>query len=176
MARWLSEQSESKMLYNLSAVLIHKGSAVNIGHYVAHIKDQDTGLWWEFDDELVSELGQHPFGGGSFNTSTKPVQPVPGGQSSSAEPNSVVNGNHMGASSSETNTHVGTFSSTDAYMLMYSLRNQTNGDRKPQMVSGEQKLNDDAYLPPHLLKQVIELNKTYVDSCQQYKIKKDAKF
>ncbi|KAI7752502.1 hypothetical protein M8C21_015853, partial [Ambrosia artemisiifolia] len=169
MARWLSEQSDSEMLYDLSAVLIHKGSAVNSGHYVAHIKDQDTGLWWEFDDELVSDLGQHPFGGSSSNMSTKPVQ------SCSAEPNSVVNGNHMDASSSGTNAHVQTFSSTDAYMLMYSLRNQTSGDRKPQMGSAECKLKDDAYLPPHLLKEVSELNKSYVESCEQYKIKKDAK-
>ncbi|KAL8264057.1 hypothetical protein R6Q59_022187 [Mikania micrantha] len=174
MVRWLSEQSESEMLYDLSAVLIHKGAAVNSGHYVAHIKDQDTGLWWEFDDEVVSDLGQHPFGGSSSNTPTKPVEPVPAGQTCSTEPNGVVNGNHMDASSSETNKHVQTFSSTDAYMLMYSLRNQTNGDIKPQMGSSEQKLKGDAHLPPHLLKEVNELNRSYAESCQQYKIKKDA--
>ncbi|XP_076959230.1 ubiquitin carboxyl-terminal hydrolase 26-like [Bidens hawaiensis] len=169
MARWLSEQSGSEMIYDLSAVLIHKGAAVNSGHYVAHIKDQDRGLWWEFDDELVSELGQHPFGGGSSNTPSKPAQ------SGSVESKSVVNGNHTDASSSEINTNVQTFSSTDAYMLMYSLRNQTNGDRKSQMGSGELKVNGGAYLPPHLLKEVTELNKSYDESCQQYKAKKDAK-
>ncbi|KVH15475.1 hypothetical protein Ccrd_025930, partial [Cynara cardunculus var. scolymus] len=26
------------------------------GHNVAHFKDQDTGLWWEFDDEIVSDM------------------------------------------------------------------------------------------------------------------------
>lgn len=175
MARWLSEQSESEMIYDLSAVLIHKGAAVNSGHYIAHIKDQDTGLWWEFDDELVSDLGQHPFGGSSSNTPAKPAQTVPAEAACSSELNSVVNGNHMDASNSEINGHVQTFSSTDAYMLMYSLRNKNNGFRKPQMESSEQKLNDDAYLPPHLLKAVTELNKSYVESSQQYKIRKDSK-
>nr|XP_043628066.1 ubiquitin carboxyl-terminal hydrolase 26 [Erigeron canadensis]XP_043628067.1 ubiquitin carboxyl-terminal hydrolase 26 [Erigeron canadensis] len=180
MARWLSEQSEPK-LYDLSAVLIHKGSAVNSGHYVAHIKDQDTGLWWEFDDELVSDLGQHPFGGDSSNTPVKPPQSVPAGESCSSEPSDVVNGKRMDVSPSET-TNVQTFSSSDAYMLMYSLRHKTNGHIKPKMGSGEGMLKDgnsiasqSAYLPPHLLKEVIELNKSYVDSCQQYSKKKDAK-
>lgn len=183
MTRWLSEKNESELIYDLSAVLIHKGSAVNSGHYIAHIKDQDTGLWWEFDDELVSDLGQHPFGGNSSSTPAKPPQTVPTGESRSSEPNGVVDGNHMDSSSSETTSKVQTFSSTDAYMLMYSLRHQTNGHRKQQMGSGEGKLKDgnsislihDAYLPPHLLKDVIELNKSYADSCQQYKKKKETK-
>lgn len=183
MAKWLSEQSDSKLIYDLSAVLIHKGSAVNSGHYVAHIKDQDTGLWWEFDDEIVSDLGQHPFGGNSSNTPAKPPQTVPAGQSCSSEPNGVLNGKHMDISSSETTSNVQMFSSTDAYMLMYSIRHQSNGHTRSEMGTGEGKLKDgnsisvqnDDYLPPHLLKEVVELNKSYVDSCQQYKEKKDAK-
>ncbi|KAK4804978.1 hypothetical protein SAY86_004795 [Trapa natans] len=31
------------------------------GHYIAHIKDEKTGIWWWFDDENVSKLGYHPF-------------------------------------------------------------------------------------------------------------------
>nr|GEV15618.1 ubiquitin carboxyl-terminal hydrolase 26 [Tanacetum cinerariifolium] len=78
MARWLSEQSKSELAYDLSAVLIHKGSTVNGGQYVAHIKDQDTWLWWEFDDDVVTELGHHPFGGNHIDVS---------------EPEAAVNGN-----------------------------------------------------------------------------------
>lgn len=70
-----------ELIYDLSAVLIHKGVAVNSGHYVAHIKDQDTGVWWEFDDEIVSDMGQHPFGD----------KPHPPGQSCPSEPNTLVN-------------------------------------------------------------------------------------
>ncbi|KAL4565064.1 hypothetical protein LXL04_029146 [Taraxacum kok-saghyz] len=160
MGQRLSDQNESGLIYDLSAVLIHKGVAVNSGHYVAHIKDQDTGVWWEFDDETVSDMGQHPFG------DNKPQQPT--GQSCPSDPDaSTVNGNHMDIS--ETTTGVQTFSSNDAYMLMYSLRHQTNGDRKAHMGS-----NGDI-LPSHLLKEVNELNKSYLDSCESYKMKKEEK-
>ncbi|XP_071730513.1 ubiquitin carboxyl-terminal hydrolase 26 [Rutidosis leptorrhynchoides] len=183
MSRWLSEKNESELIYDLSAVLIHKGSAVNSGHYIAHIKDQDTGLWWEFDDELVSELGQHPFGGDSSNAPAKPSQTVPAGESRFSEPNGVVNGKHIDSPSSENTSKVQTFSSSDAYMLMYSLRHQTNGHIKQQTGSGDEKLKDgnsislknDTHLPPHLFKDVMELNKKYADSCQQYKKDKEAK-
>ncbi|CAI9284968.1 unnamed protein product [Lactuca saligna] len=157
MGQRLSNETESELIYDLSAVLIHKGVAVNSGHYVAHIKDQDTGVWWEFDDETVSDMGQHPFGD----------KPHPPGQSCPSEPNTLVNGNHMDVSG--TTTDVQTFSSNDAYMLMYSLRHQSNGDIKPQMGSC------DSYLPSHLLNEVNELNKSYLDSCENYKIKKEEK-
>src|SRR4051794_41050892 len=102
MGQRLSEKNEPGLIYDLSAVLIHKGVAVNSGHYVAHIKDQDTGVWWEFDDETVSDLGQHPFG-------DKPQQTV----QSPPEPDAIVNGNHMDTSA--TTSDAQTFSSNDAY-------------------------------------------------------------
>lgn len=167
MGQRLSEQSGSKsgLIYDLSAVLIHKGVAVNSGHYVAHIRDQDTGVWWEFDDETVSDMGQHPFG-------DKPQQTVtsPPGQSCPSEPHAIVNGNYMDIS--ESTTSVQTFSSNDAYMLMYSLRHQTNGDRKTPPGGNS---SNDGYLPSHLLKEVNELNKSYLDSCENYKVKKEEK-
>ncbi|OMO61952.1 Peptidase C19, ubiquitin carboxyl-terminal hydrolase 2 [Corchorus capsularis] len=52
----LSEPSQVELIYELSAVLIHRGTAANSGHYIAHIKDENTGQWWEFDDEHVSNL------------------------------------------------------------------------------------------------------------------------
>ncbi|KAF8644170.1 hypothetical protein HU200_066546 [Digitaria exilis] len=47
----------SSCIYDLAAILIHKGTGANSGHYVAHIKDESNGQWWEFDDETVSKLG-----------------------------------------------------------------------------------------------------------------------
>ncbi len=49
MQQSLSEPSQLDWVYDLSAVLIHKGTAVNSGRYIAHIKDEYTGQWWEFD-------------------------------------------------------------------------------------------------------------------------------
>jgi hypothetical protein len=46
----------------LAAILVHKGSMATSGHYIAHIKDERTGDWWQFDDEVVTSLGAHPLG------------------------------------------------------------------------------------------------------------------
>lgn len=85
-------------MYDLVAVLLHKGTSALHGHYVAHIKieaddDVDNGSgggdkeeeektkWWRFDDETVTELG----GKGPFNTSdhgpggSKPIGDGTGG-------------------------------------------------------------------------------------------------
>jgi len=40
----MSELSQFDLVYDLSAVLIHKGTTgANCGHYIAHIKDVNTG-------------------------------------------------------------------------------------------------------------------------------------
>ncbi|KAF5832457.1 hypothetical protein DUNSADRAFT_11624 [Dunaliella salina] len=58
-------------MYDLAAVLIHKGTSASRGHYVAHIKDE-AGMWWRYDDETVTQLGSFPLGEpsdhGSANT------------------------------------------------------------------------------------------------------------
>ncbi|GAU47827.1 hypothetical protein TSUD_306380, partial [Trifolium subterraneum] len=69
----LSELSQFDLVYDLSAVLIHKGSGVNSSHYIAHIKDKITGKWWEFDDEHVTNLGNHPFGEGPSSSTIKSI-------------------------------------------------------------------------------------------------------
>ena len=61
-------------MYDSSAVLIHKGTGVNNGYYIAHIKDVNTGQRWEFDDEHVTNLGCHPFGEGSSNSTSKSIK------------------------------------------------------------------------------------------------------
>ena len=55
-------ENEGRAVYDLSAILVHKGSMANSGHYVAHIKDDRTEEWWQFDDEQVTSLGFHPLG------------------------------------------------------------------------------------------------------------------
>ncbi|WIA08663.1 hypothetical protein OEZ85_008090 [Tetradesmus obliquus] len=47
-------------VYELAAVLIHKGTSASHGHYVAHIKMPDSGSWWRFDDETAEEMGTQP--------------------------------------------------------------------------------------------------------------------
>ncbi|XP_059298670.1 ubiquitin carboxyl-terminal hydrolase 26 isoform X1 [Lycium ferocissimum] len=183
MTRRISEHFQSELIYDLSAVLIHKGSAANSGHYVAHIKNENTQQWWEFDDENVSNLGCRPFGKGSSQSAVKPSQTEQLEHSSSDV--IIENGNGPDAGeqqASNTNfTEVKTFSSCDAYMLMYVLRRPKNGDKMSIDSSGDKaekkactSSEADSHLPSHLYEEVEKLNDSYVDSCEQYKAKKES--
>ncbi|GAV63630.1 UCH domain-containing protein/DUSP domain-containing protein [Cephalotus follicularis] len=184
----LSDPSQLELIYDLSAVLIHKGTAVNSGHYIAHIKDYNTGLWWEFDDEHVSNLGHHPFGEGSSNSTAKAVQSEPIDDSSCAEGmKTTANGNHFNAmepQTSETSTvcRGESYSSSDAYMLMYCLRRNKKDGGERRMVHGANNSDlevdrglsiDNISLPSHLFEDIKYLNVSYTDACEQYKLKKE---
>ena len=43
--------------YHLAAVLLHKGQYANHGHYTATLRD-DRGVWWSFDDRVVTRVGE----------------------------------------------------------------------------------------------------------------------
>ncbi|XP_057955457.1 ubiquitin carboxyl-terminal hydrolase 26 isoform X2 [Malania oleifera] len=155
MGQRLSESSQSESIFDLSAVLIHKGTAVNSGHYIAHIKDENTGQWWEFDDEHVSKLGCHPLGEGSSNSAAK---------------------------SGRNDLSYDTFSSSDAYMLMYNRRRMKTGGEKTHTAYGANDMeiessavssSEDISLPAHVFEEMNELNASYLNACQTYKLKKE---
>ena len=54
---------DSENIYELSGVIIHKGTSAYQGHYVAHIRDlsKDQTGWWSFDDEVISNLTKERF-------------------------------------------------------------------------------------------------------------------
>jgi len=186
MRQRLSEPSQFELIYDLSAVLIHKGTAVNSGHYVAHIKDEDTGQWWEFDDEHVSNLGRHPFGDSSSSSTSKTVGSEPVHPSCTEPRNGVADGHNIdvvqpqSSESSNNNSNAEIFSSGDAYMLMYNLR-QSRKDSEKKQASGasDMKIDDDRVslhgvpLPSHLCEEIKILNASYDDACQQYELKKE---
>jgi ubiquitin carboxyl-terminal hydrolase 48 len=43
-------------MYELTAVLVHRGQSAYSGHYIAHIKDRASGTWYKFNDEDVQHL------------------------------------------------------------------------------------------------------------------------
>lgn len=43
-------------MYELSAVLIHRGISAYSGHYIAHVKDAHTGDWYKFNDEEIEKM------------------------------------------------------------------------------------------------------------------------
>ncbi|XP_075212948.1 ubiquitin carboxyl-terminal hydrolase 48-like isoform X2 [Lycorma delicatula] len=49
-----SDTGDEKLLYGLTAVLAHKGSSANSGHYIAYIKDS-CGVWYTFNDQFVEK-------------------------------------------------------------------------------------------------------------------------
>jgi len=174
----LSEPSEFELIYDLSAVLIHKGTAANSGHYIAHIKDENTGQWWEFDDEQVTNLGCHPFGEGGSCFTSKSVKTDT--LHSSCSEAMLADGNGLDAPHSESSL-VETFSSGDAYMLMYHLKHSKNVGEKGAMVYGvnfkEAEGNavtaqDSTCVPSHLWDEIQNFNASYLDSCNEYKRRK----
>lgn len=185
MQQRLSEPSQLDLVYDLSAVLIHKGTAVNSGHYIALIKDENTGHWWEFDDEHVSNLGNCPFGEGSSSSCSK-------GGSEHVDSSSItkgmngVNVNHavLQPQSSEScnGCNVEKFTSNDAYMLMYNLRRSKKDAQKKHVACDVHNMeiendtvffHDGVSLPSHLCEEIKELNSSYVDACELYKLKRD---
>lgn len=43
-------------MYELTAVLIHRGPSAYSGHYIAHVKDPVQGVWRRLNDEETSVL------------------------------------------------------------------------------------------------------------------------
>uniref|UniRef100_A0A670JJ95 Ubiquitin carboxyl-terminal hydrolase 48 n=1 Tax=Podarcis muralis TaxID=64176 RepID=A0A670JJ95_PODMU len=50
------EDKASNFVYELSAVLIHRGVSAYSGHYIAHVKDPQTGEWYRFNDEEIEKM------------------------------------------------------------------------------------------------------------------------
>ncbi|KAM4704099.1 ubiquitin carboxyl-terminal hydrolase 48 isoform 2-T2 [Rhinophrynus dorsalis] len=50
------EQADGRFVYELSAVLIHRGVSAYSGHYIAHVKDPQTSEWYKFNDEEIEKM------------------------------------------------------------------------------------------------------------------------
>ncbi|XP_035770027.1 ubiquitin carboxyl-terminal hydrolase 48 isoform X1 [Neolamprologus brichardi] len=56
MGPFLEDKQDEKCVYELSAVLIHRGISAYSGHYIAHVKDARTGDWYKFNDEEIEKM------------------------------------------------------------------------------------------------------------------------
>lgn len=165
---------EAPLLYDLSGILIHKGSTANSGHYVANIKDDVTGEWWEFDDELVTSLGSHPFVELSMAASKKEAAVkethARGGKVSSSQEAScdvvphILPESEMKPQEEAPDQHKNCLTSADAYMLIYNLRELPGATTFF--------MNDDFFhLPDDLHRKIDDQNKELEDRCAEYKLK-----
>lgn len=94
--------------YVLTAVLLHLGQGATYGHYIAHIRDESSNKWWEFDDTEVRELSYNQVGVytlHSQNENTGSINPVKNLS------NAVLK-------------KVKSISSENAYMLVYTKKNR----------------------------------------------------
>ncbi|XP_066296136.1 ubiquitin carboxyl-terminal hydrolase 48-like [Branchiostoma lanceolatum] len=55
MSRYL-RKPENEVVYELQAVLIHRGHSAYSGHYIAHIKDKASSCWYKFNDEEIQKM------------------------------------------------------------------------------------------------------------------------
>uniref|UniRef100_A0A3P8WKN3 Ubiquitin carboxyl-terminal hydrolase 48 n=1 Tax=Cynoglossus semilaevis TaxID=244447 RepID=A0A3P8WKN3_CYNSE len=56
MGSFVEEKQGQQCVYELSAVLIHRGISAYSGHYIAHVKDACTGDWYKFNDEEIEKM------------------------------------------------------------------------------------------------------------------------
>lgn len=172
-------------MYDLSAILIHKGTAVNSGHYIAHIKDEKTGIWWEFDDEHVSKLGNHPFGERVSGSTGRPSQADPVNSLSSSKhavDEAKTDHEDLAQQLSENFLASKTFSSSDAYLLMYSLqhaslcnsqRYETEDDKYAHVEDGLNSSRFPMSLPSYLGDDINSSNESLLQACEKYKSQKE---
>ncbi|XP_063292765.1 ubiquitin carboxyl-terminal hydrolase 48 isoform X3 [Pelobates fuscus] len=50
------DRTDGECVYELSAVLIHRGVSAYSGHYIAHVKDPQSGEWYKFNDEEIEKV------------------------------------------------------------------------------------------------------------------------
>lgn len=53
---WVTSPEDEKCVYELSAVLIHRGVSAYSGHYIAHVRDARTSDWYKFNDEEIEKM------------------------------------------------------------------------------------------------------------------------
>eukprot|EP00063_Salmo_salar_P048330 XP_014023165.1 PREDICTED: ubiquitin carboxyl-terminal hydrolase 48 isoform X3 [Salmo salar] len=56
MGPFLEGKEDEKCVYELSAVLIHRGVSAYSGHYIAHVRDARTSDWYKFNDEDIEKM------------------------------------------------------------------------------------------------------------------------
>ncbi|KAH7422547.1 hypothetical protein KP509_12G013700 [Ceratopteris richardii] len=165
-----SSNAENSLLYDLSCILIHKGNFADRGHYVANIRNDSNGEWWQFDDELVSSLGFHPFGDTmaksskeeADDTSIKCMQGVESHETTCGIETGVIRTADSDTHGKSLNQFEESLTSADAYMLIYSMR-------VPHAATTNSRTNE-TFLFPNELRCIVETqNKALLEKCQEYK-------
>lgn len=101
---YLENGREKNTTYNLCAVLVHVGPSAHSGHYIAHIKDPKSGIWYKFNDEKVVKIEALTLGQDELVDDGANVIEDANADAEAKPPQNLSKGQHA---------------SKDAYMLVY---------------------------------------------------------
>lgn len=135
------------VVYDLSAVLIHRGISAYSGHYIAHIKDRSTQAWYKFNDEEIEKMQ-----GRNLHLGNEDEVHLQGGSSSTSK-------------NKAPKSTKGFHSSKNAYMLVYTKRKlaeNTIADDQPCENAWKEDI-----IPPHVREYVSMDNKRFENWIQE---------
>ena len=125
--------TQNGCLYKLKAVLIHRGPSAYSGHYIAHILDESSGVWYKFNDEETTKMK-----GSNLHLGTEEDLQ----ETTAKQKGRVPKGYH---------------SSRNAYMLVYT--KQMPMEEKDKAI--DLKIPDKSYLPNYMLDYVKKDNEKF---------------
>ena len=125
--------TQNGCLYKLKAVLIHRGPSAYSGHYIAHILDESSGVWYKFNDEETTKMK-----GSNLHLGTEEDLQ----ETTAKQKGRVPKGYH---------------SSRNAYMLVYTKQMPT--EEKDKAI--DLKIPDKSYLPNYMLDYVKKDNEKF---------------
>ncbi|KAK7476526.1 hypothetical protein BaRGS_00032206, partial [Batillaria attramentaria] len=163
MSRYL-QQPDNTTVYDLTAVLIHRGTSAYSGHYVAHILDTASKVWYRFNDEEIAVMKGRKLQLGKEEEIS--AGDLPDGSSSEKAPR-VGKGMH---------------SSRNAYMLVYSRRDASQisqtepsiSTQSAEQVSETEPTQPVLEPPPAVMKYIERDNAKFEEWIQDIALTRDA--
>lgn len=148
------QQQAMTTVYDLTGVLIHRGPTAYSGHYVAHIQDTDSKLWYRFNDEEITIMK------GSKLQLGKEEEIITADADSDCTP--------------APKAPKGAHSSKDAYMLVYSRRQPEKEGSKVDHKCSNQTDILSSDLPESVTDYIVRDNIKFEEWIQEIVISQDA--
>lgn len=52
------KRAKGNHVYDIQSIILHRGKSAAEGHYIAFVKREEDNLWWQFDDQKVTCIGE----------------------------------------------------------------------------------------------------------------------
>lgn len=163
-----SSRTKESTVYDLCAVLYHRGSTANSGHYVADVRDTN-GTWWSCNDQVVVEK---KWGDIIKSSATKRTKISKSRSKTTKEGQSSLNITTVEVTDTEGSAQYFGHPSQNAYMLVYRRR---YGVLSIPLVTGTVSMDtpsENIALPDHVMHKVIATNENHRSSISDYNVKR----